>query len=192
MKAVEFKGLAGLKWCIGHMCTAKTLPSFTHPDITDIWKFGSWPMDWHAWQSMINWKTWINLYGRYSHGTRQTYGFLTHVPGNHLSNKQGVPYIYHQNAPITRSKNIKVTLNDSQHNRIQPLFLVHPRQHQPTVLRHRLACSARISVKLIVNLLPVSRKIRRERVIIARVSYMFLLKTGHYYVVFCLTYTCNQ
>ena len=23
----------------------KTLPSFAHPDGTDMWKFGSWPMD---------------------------------------------------------------------------------------------------------------------------------------------------
>ena len=27
------------------MCTWKTLPSFAHPDGTDMWKFGSWPMD---------------------------------------------------------------------------------------------------------------------------------------------------
>ena len=45
MKAAEFKGLSWLKQCIGHMRTWKTLPSFAHLDGTDMWKFGSWPMD---------------------------------------------------------------------------------------------------------------------------------------------------
>ena len=30
------------------MCTWKTLPSFTHPDGTDMWKLGSWPMDYYT------------------------------------------------------------------------------------------------------------------------------------------------
>ena len=36
MKAAEFKGLSWLSLCTGHMCTRKTLPSFAHPDGTDI------------------------------------------------------------------------------------------------------------------------------------------------------------
>ena len=36
MKAAEFKGLSWLKQYTGHMCTWKTLPSFAHPDGTDI------------------------------------------------------------------------------------------------------------------------------------------------------------
>ena len=47
MKAAEFKGLSWLKQCIGHMRTWKTLPSFAHRAGTDMWKFGSWPMDYH-------------------------------------------------------------------------------------------------------------------------------------------------
>ena len=45
IEAAEFTGLSCLKQCIGHMCTWKTLPSFAHPDGTDMWKLGSWPMD---------------------------------------------------------------------------------------------------------------------------------------------------
>ena len=59
MKAAEFKGLSWLKWCTGHMCTLKTLPSFAHPDGTEIcsgpWttrvnkekQSGQWPQDVH-------------------------------------------------------------------------------------------------------------------------------------------------
>ena len=48
MKAAEFKGLSWFKYCTGHMCTRKTLPSFAHPDGTDIC---SGP--------------WTNMYGTY-------------------------------------------------------------------------------------------------------------------------------
>ena len=36
MKAANFQGLSWLKKCTGHMYTSKTLPSFAHPDGTDI------------------------------------------------------------------------------------------------------------------------------------------------------------
>ena len=45
MKAAEFKGLSRLKYCIGHIRTWKTLPSFARPDGTNMWKFWSWPID---------------------------------------------------------------------------------------------------------------------------------------------------